>query len=52
MIFASKALGMTMIDLFTNSKLREEIKKEFKLRKGDYVYEPMLPPGPPPIAEE
>ncbi len=52
MIFASKALGMTMIDLFTNSKLRDEIKKEFKLRKGDYVYEPMLPPGPPPIGEE
>ncbi len=52
MIFASKALGMTMIDLFTNPKLREEIKKEFKLRKGDYVYEAMLPPGPPPIDDE
>ncbi len=52
MIFASKALGMTMIDLFTNPKLREEIKKEFKLRKGDYEYEAMLPPGPPPIDDE
>ena len=52
MILGSKALGMKMIYLFTNPKLREEIKKEFKLRKGDYVYEPMLPPGPPPIGEE
>jgi len=52
MVFASKALGMTMIDLFTNSRLRGEIKSEFKLRKGNYIYEPMLPPGPPPIGEE
>ena len=25
---------------------------EFKLRKGNYIYKPMLPPGPPPIGEE
>ena len=52
MIYASKALGMTMIDLFMDSKLREKIKGEFKLRKGNYVYEPMLPLGPPPIGKD
>ena len=47
--YASKALAMTMIDLFENPKLRDEVTAEFKERKGDYVYEGMVPPGPPPI---
>lgn len=47
--YASKALAMTMVDLFENPKLRDEVKAEFKERKGDYVYEGMVPPGPPPI---
>lgn len=50
MIYASKALAMTMIDLFEDSKLREEVKAEFKERKGDYVYKGIVPDGPPPIA--
>jgi aminobenzoyl-glutamate utilization protein B len=41
-----------MIDLFTNKTLLQEVKDEFKERKGDYEYEPMLPPGPPPIGEQ
>lgn len=49
MTHAAKALGMTMVDLFTNQKLVEEIKAEFKERKGDTTYEPMIPEGPPPI---
>lgn len=51
MIHASKALAMTMVDVFESAKLREEIKAEFKERKGDYEYEGILPPGPPPIPE-
>ena len=47
--YASKALAMTMVDLYQNPKLREEVKAEFKDRKGDYVYKGMVPPGPPPI---
>lgn len=50
--FASKALAMTMVDLYENAKLRDEVKAEFKQRKGDYVYEGMIPPGPPPINAE
>ena len=52
MVYAAKALSMSMVDLFTDSKLLQEVKDEFKMRKGDYRYSPMLPPGPPPIGEE
>lgn len=49
MLYASKALAMTMVDLFENPELRDEVKAEFVERKGDYVYEGMIPPGPPPL---
>ncbi len=49
MMHAAKALGMTMIDIFRDKKLREEIKKEFDERIGEYEYDPYLNPGPPPI---
>jgi len=52
MIHAAKALGMTMIDIFKDEKLREEIKKEFDNRIGDYIYDPFLNPGPPPLDYE
>jgi aminobenzoyl-glutamate utilization protein B len=48
---AAKALGMTMVDLFENPKLVEKIKAEYKQRKGDEVYEAIIPPGPPPIGK-
>ncbi len=48
MVYASKALGMTAVDLFTNPKLVNEVKAEFKMRKGDEVYKPMID-GPAPI---
>ncbi len=49
MHYASKALAMTMVDLFEDAKLREEVKAEFKARKGDYVYKGIVPDGPPPL---
>jgi aminobenzoyl-glutamate utilization protein B len=49
MLYASKAMAMTMVDLFENQKLVEKVKAEYKLRKGDEVYEAMIPEGPPPI---
>lgn len=48
MVYASKALGMTAVDLFENQKLVDEVKAEFKQRKGSEVYKPMID-GPPPI---
>ncbi|MCG8373756.1 MAG: amidohydrolase [Balneolales bacterium] len=49
LVYASKALAMTMVDLFENPELRDEVRAEFAQRKGDYVYEGMIPPGPPPL---
>lgn len=51
MLFASKALGTTIVDLFENEKVRNEIKEEFLKRKGDEVYKAMLPDGLPPFPE-
>lgn len=48
LVYASKAMSMTMLDLFENPKMVQKVKEEFKTRKGDVVYEPMIE-GPPPI---
>lgn len=52
MAYAAKALSMTMVDLYEDEQLRIDVKKEFKERKGDYVYKGMVPDGPPPIGKE
>ena len=49
MAYAAKALSMTMVDLFEDEQLRADVKEEFKARKGDYIYQPIIPEGPPPI---
>ncbi|NND15885.1 MAG: amidohydrolase [Eudoraea sp.] len=49
MIYAAKAMAMTMTDLFEDPALIEAVKKEYKERKGDTVYEAIVPEGPPPI---
>uniref|UniRef100_UPI004047E6B3 6-phosphogluconolactonase n=1 Tax=Algoriphagus sp. TaxID=1872435 RepID=UPI004047E6B3 len=49
MAYASKALAMTMVDLYQNETLRNDIKAEFKQKKGDYSYKGILPDGPPPL---
>ena len=49
MLFASKALSMTMVDLFENEQLRQSMRKEFEQRKGNQVWKSMLPDGPPPV---
>ena len=49
MVHAAKALAMTMVDLYEQPKLVEEVQAEFRERKGDAVYEAILPEGPPPI---
>jgi len=49
MTYASKAMSMTMLDLFESPKLVNEVKAEYKERKGDVKYEAVVPPGPPPV---
>lgn len=51
-VFASKTLGSTMVDLFENEKLRQDIKEEFLKRKGKEVWQAMLPDGPPPVVKD
>lgn len=51
MVYASKAMGMTMLDLFENPNLVTKVKEEYKTRKGNEVYEPMID-GPAPINGE
>jgi aminobenzoyl-glutamate utilization protein B len=52
MLFASKSLGTTMVDLFENEKLRNDIRAEFLQRKGKETWSPMLPEGPPPVPKD
>ena len=52
MLYAAKALSTTMIDVFENEKLRQEIRKEFERRKNGELWKAMLPVGPPPVPKE
>ncbi|MCH1547420.1 MAG: amidohydrolase [Flavobacteriaceae bacterium] len=49
MLHASKAMAMTMSDLFQDPELVMSVKKEYLKRKGQEVYEAMVPDGPPPV---
>jgi len=49
MNYASKAMAMTMVDLFENPELVEKVKAEYLERKGNEVYKSNIPDGPPPI---
>ncbi len=49
MLYASKAMAMTMTDLYENPKTLEKVKAEYQKRKGDEVYKAIIPDGPPPI---
>lgn len=52
MLYASKAMALTMVDLFENEALRQKIRAEFEQRKGGQVYKAYIPDGPPPIPEK
>ena len=45
-----QTMAMTMVDLFENEQLVAEVKEEFRMRKGDEIYEAMID-GPPPISQ-
>ena len=47
MLYASKALGMTMVDLFKDPALIKRIKEDFKNNKTNSSYDPRIPKGPP-----
>ncbi|MCW4050477.1 MAG: amidohydrolase [Candidatus Bathyarchaeota archaeon] len=51
LIFAAKAMAGSVLDLMTNSKLREEVKEEHKKRLGGQVYKPVGDPDRKPPLE-
>ena len=51
MIYAAKALAMTMVDVYEDEQLREDIREEWVERVGDYKYKPIVPDGPPPVPD-
>ena len=51
LVYAAKAMAMTMYDLYENPKTVQKIKEEYNERKGAEVYKAMIPEGPPPISE-
>jgi aminobenzoyl-glutamate utilization protein B len=52
MMYASKALAATMIDLYLSPEQREAIKKDFTERKGTMVYKGYIAEGPPPVPKD
>ena len=51
MLYAAKALAISMVDLFADAELREAIKSEFEEKRDGHIYQPYIPDGPPPIPE-
>lgn len=49
MVYASKALAATMIDLYRDPKLLQGMKSEFAKQTEGITYKPYIPAGPPPI---
>lgn len=49
LLHTSKTLAMTMADIMQDPKKIEEIKAEFRKRKGDHIYKGLVPDGPPPL---
>ncbi len=52
MVYAAKAMAMTMVDMYENDQLRKEVRAEFEQRRNGHVFKPYIPDGPPPVPNE
>jgi aminobenzoyl-glutamate utilization protein B len=52
MLYAAKALALTMIDLFEDPAKREAIRAEFREKTKGQVYKGYIPDGPPPVPKD
>lgn len=52
MVYASKALAATMVDLYEQPAALAAVQAEFKAKKGNTVYEAYIPDGPPPVPKD
>ncbi|MEI9917390.1 MAG: amidohydrolase [Bacteroidota bacterium] len=49
MVYASKVLAMTMVDLYEDPAKIEAVKADFKKNRGEEPYKALIPDGPPPL---
>jgi aminobenzoyl-glutamate utilization protein B len=49
MIWASKALAMTIVDLYQDPGLLAAMREEFVRKTAGVTYKPYIPDGPPPV---
>lgn len=52
MMYASKALATTMVDLYLNPKEVQAIQAEFAEKTKGTTYKPYIPDGPPPVPSD
>ena len=48
---ASKAIGMTLIDLYTSPESVQTVRAQFERDMDGREWVPQIPPGPPPVPE-
>jgi len=49
---AAKVMAATMVDLYEQPEALAAVQSEFKAKKGDTVYVPYIPEGPPPLPKD
>jgi aminobenzoyl-glutamate utilization protein B len=52
MLRAAKVMAATMADLYEQPEALAAVQSEFKARKGDTIYVPYVPEGPPPLPKD
>ncbi len=49
---AAKVLAATMVDLYEQPQALAAVQAEFKAKKGETLYQPYVPDGPPPVPKD
>lgn len=52
MLYASKVLAATAVDLYEKPEVREAIQKEFAEQTKGFLFKPYIPDGPPPVPKD
>jgi aminobenzoyl-glutamate utilization protein B len=52
MVRAAKVMAATMVDLYEQPAALAAVQADFMARKGDTVYRPYIPAGPPPLPKD
>lgn len=52
MLRAAKVMAATMADLYEQPATLAAVQAEFKAKKGDTIYVPYIPAGPPPLPKD